>query len=290
MSRFSEAVLFSAMASFWALNYVFVKFALNFEAPLYILSFRIGFAAIISLLLFGRSIKIPKGTGMHLKLFVFSLLNITIFMSLWFIGERTVSAGLTAIIVYTYPLYTVILSKVFLRETVSTRILAGLILGFAGVVVLFSGTLLTGDIPGLILLVAGAISWSFGTVFYKKYLASENVWTVNTMQYIYAFPVILVMAILSGPFNFSGMFTYTYLLTTLYMGSFGTVVAYYIYLYLFKHYKATSISSFFFAVPALSLAFSYLILGEVETIITLVGFIIISVGIYLGSGAVAKED
>lgn len=290
MSRYTDATLFSLMASFWALNYVFLKFALPYEDPIYVLSLRIGVAAVITTIFLGRKAKWPSTLKLNFRIFTFSMINIVAFMTLWFTGENTVSAGLSAIIVYSYPLFNVLFSRLFLRETLSARIIAGLVVGFAGVVVTFSGSLLAGNGIGLAFLVLSAISWALGTSYYKKYLSRENVWTVNTFQYFYAFPVILLIALLTEPVSISGLSNTNFLLVGIYMGSFGTAAAYFIYLYLFRHYKASSISSFFFAVPALSLLFGFLIEGEVQSPMTLVGFLIISVGIYLGSGSVRKEE
>lgn len=290
MSRYTEAALFTLMASFWALNYVFLKIALVYQGPLYVLSVRIGVAAIFSLILFGRKVDWTGNVRLHGSIFLFSMLNLVIFMTLWFTGEDTVSAGLSAIIVYTYPLFNVLFSRIFLKEALTGRIMSGLLVGFAGVIVTFSGSVLEGDTAGMVLLAAGAVSWAAGTTYYKKYLSRENSWTVNTFQYIYAFPVILVLAFISGPFSISGFQNYNFILTAVYMGSLGTTAAYFIYLHLFRHYKASSISSFFFSVPALSLAFSYLILGQVQNPTIILGFVIISVGIYLGSGSVRRES
>lgn len=289
MPRYTEVILFSMMASFWALNYVFLKIALVYESPLYVLSFRIGIAAVISAAVFGRYFERPRSLKLHLSIFVFSSLNIVLFMTLWFTGEYTVSAGLSSIIVYTYPLFTVLFSRIFLKESLTPRILAGLIVGFVGVVITFSGSFIAGDRTGMALLAISAISWALGTIYYKKYLSRENSWTVNILQYAYSFPVILLLAFISGPFSMPGVMNYHFFLTVMYMGSFGTTAAYFIYLYLFRHYKAASISSFFFAVPALSILFGFIIIGQLESPVTLIGFLIISVGIYLGSGSVRRE-
>ncbi|MCL4335498.1 MAG: DMT family transporter [Candidatus Thermoplasmatota archaeon] len=289
MGKAEEPLLFLAMSSFWGINYVFLKVALNYETPFYTLLFRILFALIFALVFFRSRIAKPAGLSLNLKLFTFSILNITAFMGLWFYGETTVSAGLSSVLVYTYPLFTVLLSRIFLRETITLKIIIGVIVGFAGVVVTFSGAFTSGFNAGAILLILSAIMWAVGTIYYKKNLSRENPWTVNTFQYVYAIPVILVLALVTGRFSVEG-FTYEFYLSVLFIGSVGTTFAYFIYLLLYARYKASSISSFFFLVPALSLLFSYLILHEVLSYQTIIGFSIISVGIYLGSGSVKRES
>lgn len=277
------------MSSFWGLNYVFLKVALGYEPPLYTLLFRILIALAFALLFFGRRMVWPSGLKLNLNLLIFSLLNITGFMGLWFFGETTVSAGLSAVLVYTYPLFTVILSRAILKETLSLRMIVGVVVGFVGVVITFSGAFTSGFNTGGFLLIFSAVAWAIGTVFYKKNISGENPWTINTFQYLYAAPFLLVLSVMAGGFRPSGL-TYEFYLSVLFIGSVGTTFAYFIYLLLYARYQASSISSFFFVVPALSLIFSYLILHEAISYITIVGFSVISLGIYLGSGSVRREN
>ena len=105
MAKLADGIAFIAMASFWAINYPFVKIALQYEPPMMVLLFRVLFALVFSFAIFFRSMKIPLDLKTHLKIFGFSLLNITIFMGLWFTGEETVSASLSSLIIYSYPYF-----------------------------------------------------------------------------------------------------------------------------------------------------------------------------------------
>ncbi|AKA47953.1 hypothetical protein IX51_01330 [uncultured archaeon] len=277
-----DVAAFLSMASFWALNYPLVKFALIYEPPLFILVFRVLFAAIFSVIFLSRNFSIPKDLKTHLSIAVVGLLNVVMFMGFWFTGELTEPSSISSIIVYTYPIFAMAFSTAFLGERPSRYKIAGTVVGFAGIVFVFADQLYIKPGIGLVFLISGAISWAVGTIYFKRHLSSANVLSVNALQFVYALPIILVWAFMMQPFRISG-FTPQFFVITLFMGSLGSAVAYYIYFHLFRKYDVSSISSFFFIVPALSIVFAYLILGETNTIFTYIGFALISLGIYLTS-------
>ncbi|OWP56488.1 MAG: hypothetical protein B2I17_05320 [Thermoplasmatales archaeon B_DKE] len=282
MPKSIDVAGFLAMSSFWGLNYIMVKFALLYEPPLIFLLFRVMFAAIFSLFLIKGGLKFPRDLVTNLKMVILSALNITLFMGLWFIGESTESASISSILVYTYPIFSIIFSSIFLADRIGPLTVAGSVLGFAGIVLIFVDQLSISPGIGLILLLLSALSWAGGTIFYKKYIHTTHPATVNAIQYIYALPFIVVWAFATESFNLSGI-TWQFLLISLYIGVLGTAVAYFIYLKLYREYSVPAISSYFFLVPALSILFSFLILGQTNTIFTYGGFALVAVGIYLTS-------
>lgn len=276
------------MASFWALNYPLVKFAYVYQSPMSLLFFRILFAAIFSFIFFHRRIKFPRDLRTNLSLAVFGMLNIVLFMGFWFLGEQSESSAISSIIVYTYPVLTIVFSAVFLKEKLSLLRSLGAAVGFVGMVLIFVEQLSISPGPGLFFLVIGAVSWALGTIYFKKYLLQVGNYTVNSLQFLYVMPVVLIYDLATGAINF-GNITPQFLAIVLYMGSLSTSVAYYIYLHLYSKYSVSSISSYFFSVPALSIIFSYFILGENNTMFTYAGFALISLGIYLTSRKVSRS-
>jgi len=274
-----DSGLFILMSLFWALNYSFLKIALIYEPPLVVLLFRIIFAAIFSVIFSYSSLKALKGIG-FIKLLIMSLLNISLFMTLWFLGEETEPASISSILIYTYPIISVLFSSLFLNEKLTILKIIGTFIGFIGLVVIFIYQIQVEFSIGLFLLLSGAFMWAFGTVYYKKYLGTINQGAVNSIQFIYAIPVILIFAAFEGGFKTLNL---NFILITLYMGSLGTAVAYFIYLSLLKRYNVSHISPYLFSVPAFSIFLSIIINNEIITLNTLAGFLLISIGIFLSS-------
>lgn len=274
-----DSGLFILMSLFWALNYSFLKIALIYEPPLVVLLFRIIFAAIFSIIFSYSSLKALKGVG-YIKLLIMSLLNISLFMTLWFLGEETEPASISSILIYTYPIISVLFSSLFLNEKLTYLKIIGTFIGFIGLVVIFIYQIEVEFSIGLFLLLSGAFMWAFGTVYYKKYLGKIDQGAVNSIQFIYAIPVILIFTVFEGGFKSLSL---NFILLTLYMGSLGTAVAYFIYLSLLKRYNVSHISPYLFSVPAFSIFLSLIINKEIITLNTVAGFSLISLGIFLSS-------
>ena len=282
MSSVRDAVYFMAMATMWALNYPLLKIALQYEAPLFVLLFRVAFGALFSLVIIGGFRNIPRGLGDNLLVMVTGLLNSALFMGFWFLGENTEPASISSIIIYTFPIMNVVLSYFFLKERVTGTRIAGVVTGFAGMFIIFAEQLSLSLNAGLIYLVLAAFVWSVSAVIYKKYLVGRSVGGVNALQFAYSVPFVLLWAAVSEKFSVSGI-NLTFILIAVYMGLFGSAFAYLIYFQLMRKYDVTRISGMFFLVPAVSVVLSYALLGETNSIYTYFGFGLISLGIFIGS-------
>ena len=202
------------------------------------------------------------------------------FMSLWFIGERTETSSISSILVYTYPIVSVLFSGLFLQEKLSSGKLVGIAIGFAGVVIIFLHQLSIEYNVGLFLLIGSSISWATGTIYYKKYLKNADMGAVNTYQFLFSLPVVLFVSLIYGGFK---PLTLNFILITLYMGAIGSSLAYFIYWSLIKKYRVSHVSPYLFAVPALSILFSAFLTRETMSITNIGGFALIAVGIFVSS-------
>ena len=282
MSKIRDVILFTLMASFWALNYPILKIALNFEPPFVILLFRVLFAALFAPLFLKGETLHSMGRNENMKIFVIGMLNIVVFMGFWFVGESYVSASVSSILIYSYPIFNVMLSILIIREKVTLGVSLGIILGFAGLFLISFHEYYVTNVLGLVFLIIASVSWALGTVLYKKYLGKTSPRVVNFMQYIYSIPILIVLSFAADP-GFVSTLSYEFIILAIYMGSLGTALAYLIYFHLFRKYSVSSISSYFFAVPALSVVFSFFILSEKSSIDIYIGMILISAGIFLSS-------
>lgn len=96
--------------------------------------------------------------------------NMTLWQVLVGYGLINIGAGHAAIIVYTLPVWTTILSVLFLKEAIGWRTILALIFGTAGVLVLLSSDFeKIGTNPiGAVFVLGAAISWAIGTIIVKR--------------------------------------------------------------------------------------------------------------------------
>ena len=156
----------------WGCNWPVLKVGVTELAPLTFRASTLGFAAIGLLLvskLSGESIRVER--RLWPRIIVLALFNITGWSALIVFGVQQVPAGRSAILAYTLPIWSTLLSFWLLREPLSPRKIVGLVLGVGGMVVLLGEEIVNVQRApvGALLIIGAAISWGFGTVLLRRW-------------------------------------------------------------------------------------------------------------------------
>jgi drug/metabolite transporter (DMT)-like permease len=175
------------------------------------------------------------------------------------------------------------MAVIFLGEHYNKYVFVGIIIGFTGIIVIFSNSLKVGLKPGIVIAILSAIMWALGTMYYMKYHTKRDRETTNFYQFGFAIlPALLIAGVTNPAIN-------TFELTPLLLGLIlimaipGTAVAYYAFLHLNRKYGVSTVSSFLFIVPALSVVFSFVILDEIPTLIEIAGLLMVAAGIFFSA-------
>ena len=157
---------------FWGTAFRASAIGAEHTSPIMLTALRAAPAAIVLLAvgLLLRS-RLP-GRGLWLATVVTGLLMVTLTLEGISEGTARAGAGNAAILLNASPLFVLVLGRVFLGERTTPLGLAGLGLGFAGIVVMVStqlgGIEDTGDFAlGMGLALAGALGWAIGVLMTK---------------------------------------------------------------------------------------------------------------------------
>jgi drug/metabolite transporter (DMT)-like permease len=120
----------------------------------------------------GLSLRVPRNEWRVMV--VVALCNVTLWNVLATSGVRLLPSGRSAILAYTMPLWTVLLSALVLGERLTRRRLAGIALGMAGLGLLLTDefTAIESAPQGALLIIGAALSWALGITLMKKYPTS----------------------------------------------------------------------------------------------------------------------
>jgi drug/metabolite transporter (DMT)-like permease len=150
-------------------NFTALKFALDHTTPLLLAGLRtvIGGSFLLAFALL-RGERLPRRTDDLANIFVVSLAITTVSSGLLVYGTSRVPAGVASLLSSTAPLFTAVLSAVLLSVGVTRAGGVGLLLGFAGTIVLASPSL-GGETAaiGILALAGSALAWAFGLVYMK---------------------------------------------------------------------------------------------------------------------------
>ncbi len=150
-------------------NFSVLKFALEHSTPFLVAGMRTVLAS-SALLTFAllRGERLPTRRADLLNIFVVGLSITTISSGLLVFGVARVSAGLSSLMASTMPLWTAALSFGLLKVGLPRPALWGLVVGFAGTIVLASPSLGgSSQLVGVASLLLSALFWAFGNVYMK---------------------------------------------------------------------------------------------------------------------------
>lgn len=186
----------------WGMNWPMIKLAVA-EIPVW--TFRalcVGAGAV-------GMFAITRFTGVPLRvprrdwgaLAAMAACNVTLWNILSTYAVSLLPAGRSAILAYTMPLWTVLLSALFLGEPLTLRRTAGLALGMGGLALLLADSLASigGRPAGALLMLAAAIAWSSGTVLMKRRPLGLAVTTFTGWNFLLGGIPIVIGALLFDP-------------------------------------------------------------------------------------------
>jgi drug/metabolite transporter (DMT)-like permease len=279
----AEPLLIAAFCVLWSSAFAVSKIALADCPPFLLLSIRFLVAGAITLAgaaLLHANWRLAWRDG--LVLVVIGIANNALYLSFSYSGMRTVSAGLTALIVSANPVLTSLLAACFLGERMTVRKTIGLALGVAGVAFIVESRIASGaaSMLGIALIVLALMSLVGGTILFKRFAPSANLVVSNGVQTLAG-----GVALIPFAFAFESVSeivpTWRLLAAIAYLTLCGSVVAYLLWFHLLTVFGATAASAYHFLMPPLGMLFGWILLGEHVEARDLVGVLPVAVGIYL---------
>ena len=213
---------------------------------------------------------------------VLGIANNALYLGLGYTGLQTVSAGLGGLIVSANPVFTAVLAALFLHEPLTSRKVAGLLLGITGVafIVWHRISVGTDSLHGVAFTLASLASIVAGTILFKLLAPKGSLWLGNGIQNLSGGLVLL-------PFAFTLSDVSTIVPSARLLAAFaflvlgGSILAYLLWFHLLKVCGATAASAYHFLMPPLGMLFAWMILGEHVEIRDLMGIVPVALGIYL---------
>ena len=281
--RLPLPVMVAAFCLLWASAFSVAKLAIADCPPLIVLTARFLLAGAVILcaaVLFGVRFSLSRR-----DLLLFALLGIAnqaLYLGLSYVGIRSTSSGLAALVISANPVLTAVLAVAFLDERMTWRKAMGLLLGLGGVAFVVESRMAGGvDHPvGIAFLLVALVSLVVGTILYKKLAPKGGLWVGNGVQSLAAGLATLPFAV---AFENVGDIVPSWRLAAslAYLALFVSIFAYLLWFHLLNVSGATAASSYHFMMPPLGMLFGWLLLGEQVALTDLIGIVPVALGIYL---------
>ncbi|NMO35816.1 DMT family transporter [Streptomyces sp. GMY01] len=194
-------------------------------------------------------------------------------------GEQQVDAGTAALVVNTGPLLIALLGARLLGDAMPPRLLAGLAVSFAGAVTV--GLSMSGgggsSVLGVVLCLLAAVGYAFGVVAQKPALGHGSALQVTTFGCLIGAAACLPFA--GQLVHEAARAPLSATLNMVYLGVFPTALAFTTWAYALSRTTASRMGATTYAVPALVVLMSWLLLGEVPGVLTLAGGVLCLAGV-----------
>ncbi len=234
-----------------------------------------------------RRFNLRLSPGQFVPVIINGLLMV-LYNYLFFTGISRGLAGKAGVIVTSLaPVITFILGSVFFRFAIKSIQVAGILLGLLGGVLLLEPWAISMSelYSSSFILLLAAFIWALITLISGKAMEKGvGPFSYNFYFYLTASLTSTMLSLDSHPFDFS-QYSTGFWLNILFLAIFATIGATSIYFFATSRIGSARTSSFLLLVPAFALILSWMVLGEVPRVFTLLGGAVAVSAVYLINSA-----
>jgi drug/metabolite transporter (DMT)-like permease len=277
-----------ALAAIWGSSFMFIEIALRDLAPSTLILLRMGSGAVTLaayVALTGRRVAALRPYVWPLALLGLGNTAVPFFLIAW--GQQYIDSGLASIFNASAPLFTALFALGYDRSQRSSGMrLVGILVGFAGVVLLVGFELSGGEraVLGGLAVVGASACYGIGGLYAGRRFNGlpPSLVALGALLWssLFVAPVGLAQATAPG---------WDAILSVLYLGVAATGVAYLLYFGLIAGAGASKAVLVTYLVPSLALVYGAVFLDEKVTAIAIAGLALVLAGVALGTGAVRRN-
>ncbi|MFN4285193.1 MAG: DMT family transporter [Lacibacter sp.] len=290
----------SVVCFFWGTTWLASKEGVRHMPALQLAGLRqlIG-GSIYLIYFFARGASLPRLKELG-PLVVLALLNFVFSNGLSTWGVKYISAGLASIIGAIFPLWIVVIGLFRGSERIPLKAIAGMVLGFAGVCIIFYEHLEDFLVPdfrfGIALSLLATWTWAIGSLYTKQQAARFNPYFGLGFQMVIAGGLLLGISAFDPKFLPLHNIPTASWLAIAYLVVFGSLISFIAYLYALQHLPTEQASIYAYVNPIVAVLLGALLFNEKLTIVLMAGGLVTLYGVFLvnraykKSAAVAEND
>jgi drug/metabolite transporter (DMT)-like permease len=283
-----ELLLLSVL---WGGAYLFTRAAVPAFGPAALVSLRLGIAALVLL-----PIVFYRGGGPQLRTHPGALFMVGVpFTALPFMlmtwGALHITAGLSAVLNATAPMFAALVAHFVLKDRLGAWRSGGLVLGFAGVLVLMSSgsvSLKTGEGPLAVLAVLGtAMIWSVGASYTRRKMVGVDALVTTAGSLALASLFLAPLAWATWPSTPPSARAWAEMA---FLGIASSGLGMWMYFRLLRRIGTVPTMSVTFLSPLVAMVSGALYLGEALTLQMMAGCAVVLLGTALSLGLIGRDE
>src|SRR5688572_28185099 len=260
-------VVWLLLCVIWGSTWLFIKLGLSDLPPFTFAGIRFVIASIILFCIVkARRLPLPRSRADLWLLASTGVLAFSLNYGLLFWGEQYISSGLAALLQATIPVFGLVIAHFYLPgEQLSAAKILGVVMGVAGVGVIFSNQLSVAGpraLAGCAALIVGSACAAYANVLVKARGAKLDPAILAGGQMVFGLITLLLVGIpLEGnPFRFH--WTWMAVISLFYLAIVGSVIAFLLYYWLVQHMDVTNTMLIALVTPVVAITLGMLVLDE----------------------------
>ena len=287
----TDYTLLVLLALIWASAFFNIKIATYSFGPVTIALLRVFFGAIpVLILCFYKKIKVEAFSKDWYWFAIIGFINLVVPFYLISYGVESVQSNLAAILMSTTPLSSTILGHYYTKdEKFNFTKTIGILIGFAGIVYLFSDNLLINEsnFISAILILVGSTCYVIGGVLTLKIKEKKNE-NVTGSILIWAVIILIPLSFLiEKPWTYSPSVQST--ISVVYLGLVSTGIAWLLRFKILVNNALIFQSQVSYLIPIFGTILSYIFLRELITFKVVISLVAVTIGIYFVRRAGEKK-
>ncbi len=273
--------LFLALSVIWGIPYLLIRVAVGELTPASLVFLRTSIGALLLLPAVLKSSRLRTLLPRWRPILLFTFFEVALPWWLLSDAERRITSSLSGLLVASVPLVGALLSRLTgAHQPLGSRRLAGLGLGFAGVVALV-GLDLRGDVPAILEMTLVVLGYALGPLIISRRLADLPSLDVVAISLSACALIYAPVGIAQLP---ATMPSFAVLASVAVLGVVCTSVAFLLFFRLIAEVGPVRATVITYVNPAIAMLAGVVVLGEPFTLGTALGFVLILAGSWLATG------
>jgi drug/metabolite transporter (DMT)-like permease len=280
------SVRMGVLALLWGSGFLWIKLALTGLAPVHLTLVRCALGAATLLVLAGAARqRLPRDRGTWGRLVVAAFFCNAVPFALFSLGERTVDSGVAGVMNATTPLWSLLIGILLGTERRPRPVrLAGLLLGFGGILLIFAPWHHEGLAGwGTLALLGAALSYAIAFTYMARKLTAGDAPIALSAAQLSAATALTALALPTT--TGAPHLNWTAVIAVIILGIFGTGITFYLNYRLIADEGPTTAATVGYLLPVVSVGLGALFLGE-----PLTPRIIAGMAIVLGAVALTRRQ
>lgn len=269
-----DTLLVLVVVALWGINFVSSKIGVTEFPPLFLMFLRFTLVAAVLL----PFVRVPWGKLGNIA--ILSVILGGLHFPLMFNGIKGLDAATTSVVAQLQVPFASLLAALFFRDKLGWRRAAGMVVAFAGVVLIAGEPRLASALEPLLMVVGASLAFAAANVQIKR-LGAVDGFTLNAWMTLFAAPLLLVLSLIleDGQWHAVTHATWRGWAALLYIVVAATIIAYGLWYYLIGKYDVNQAVPYMLLIPVFGVLSGVAVLGEPLTWTLVIGGVLTVAGV-----------